>query len=143
MSLKDEFILKYFTLLTRLDLKIIKGYEDEMKSGVNPRDYKMKLAREMVRFYHSEKEADEAQDFFVNTFSKKEIPDDVPEFKPTTYNLMTLLLESKSVTSKSDAKRVLEQKGVKVNGEVVDSSEYVVKKGDIIQKGKKTFVKVA
>jgi len=142
MSLKDEFILKYFTLLTRIDLKIIKKYENEMKSGVNPRDYKMKLAHEMVRFYHSEKEADEAQDFFVNTFSKKEIPDDVPEFKPTNYNLMTLLLESKSVTSKSDAKRVLEQKGVKVNGEVADSLEYIVKKGDIVQKGKKTFVKV-
>jgi len=142
MSLKDEFILKYFTLLTRIDLKIIKKYENEMKSGVNPRDYKMKLAHEMVRFYHSEKEADEAQDFFVNTFSKKEIPDDVPEFKPTNYNLMTLLLESKSVTSKSDAKRVLEQKGVKVNGEVADSLEDIVKKGDIVQKGKKTFVKV-
>ena len=142
MSLKDEFILRYFVLMTRVDLKIVEEYEKGMESGENPRDYKMKLAGELVRFYHSEKDAEKAQEFFVQTFSKKEIPDDVPEIKPTSYDIITVLLESKSVTSKSDAKRVLEQKGVKINGEVVDSAEQEVKSGDIIQKGKKTFVKV-
>ena len=142
MSLKDEFILKYFVLMTRVDLKTVKEYEKGMENGDNPRDYKMKLASELVRFYHSEEDAGKAQEFFVQTFSKKEIPEDVPEIKPTSYDIITVLLESKSVTSKSDAKRVLAQKGVKINGKVVDSAEQKVKVGDIIQKGKRVFVKV-
>ncbi|MBU1247010.1 tyrosine--tRNA ligase, partial [Patescibacteria group bacterium] len=115
MSLNDDFIIKYFVLLTRVSPALIETYEQEIKSGANPRDYKMKLAYELVQFYHSQKDAKQAQNFFIQTFSRKEIPTDIPEIQPTTYNVMTALLESKCVKSKTEARRVIEQKGVKLN----------------------------
>ena len=56
MSLKDEFIIKYFILTTRVDMVEIKKYEAELSSGANPRDIKAKLAKEIVKMYHGEKE---------------------------------------------------------------------------------------
>lgn len=142
MSLNDDFIIKYFVLLTRVSPALIETYEQEIKSGANPRDYKMKLAYELVQFYHSQKDAKQAQNFFIQTFSKKEIPTDIPEIQPTTYNVMTALLESKCVKSKTEARRVIEQKGVKLNSKLIESSEQKIKSGDIIQKGKRTFIKI-
>lgn len=142
MSLGDEFIIKYFVFLTRLPVAEIEKYEKEMEGGANPRDHKMKLAYETVCFYHSQKEAEQAQEFFINTFSKKEIPDEMPEIKPTAYDIVTVLLESKCVTSKTDARRVISQGGVKINQQVVENTEHQVEPGDILQKGKRVFVKV-
>lgn len=142
MSLNDDFIIKYFVLLTRVSPALIETYEQEIKSGANPRDYKMKLAYELVQFYHSQKDAKQAQNFFIQTFSRKEIPTDIPEIQPTTYNVMTALLESKCVKSKTEARRVIEQKGVKLNSKLIESSEQKIKSGDIIQKGKRTFIKI-
>ncbi|MFH1858927.1 MAG: tyrosine--tRNA ligase [Patescibacteria group bacterium] len=142
MSLNDDFIIKYFVLLTRVSPALIETYEQEIKSGANPRDYKMKLAYELVQFYHSQKDAKQAQNFFIQTFSRKEIPTDIPEIQPTTYNVITALLESKCVKSKTEARRVIEQKGVKLNSKLIESSEQKIKSGDIIQKGKRTFIKI-
>ena len=142
MSLKDEFIIKYFTLTTRISLAEVEKYAKELASGKNPRDYKMKLAYEIVKFYHSEKDAETAQEYFVKTFTKKETPDSMPEIKPSKYDILTVMIESGLTGSKSDARRVVEQKGVKVNENVVEDEKLVVKSGDIIQKGKRFFVKV-
>ncbi len=142
MSLGDDFIIKYFVFLTRLPMAEIEKYEKEISDGANPRDHKMKLAYETVCFYHSGKDAEEAQEFFINTFSKKEIPDEIPEIKPTTYDIITVLLESKCVTSKTDARRVISQGGVKIDQQVVEDVAYQVKPGDVLQKGKRVFVKV-
>ena len=115
MSLKDEFIIKYFTLLTRLDLEIITSYEKELASGANPRDYKMILAAELVKMYHSEAEAAAATEYFVNTFSKKEIPSaEIDEFSPQDYSLGAVLLASGLASSKSEIRRLLEQGGIKL-----------------------------
>src|SRR3989338_2278437 len=78
MSLKDELIIKYFILTTRVSLAEIEKYQKELTNG-NPRDYKIKLAFEIVRFYHSENDAKEAQEYFIKTFSKKETPETMPE----------------------------------------------------------------
>lgn len=143
MSVNDEFIIKYFTLLTRVDLAKIKEYEDELKkSETNPRDIKILLAKEIVKMYHSEDDANKAEQYFINTFTKKEIPDDIKEITPRDYNIVSILLESKLVESKGEAKRVIEQGGVKVNGEVVSSLDVNVDKGAVIQKGKMGFVRV-
>ena len=120
----------------------IEKYEKEISDGANPRDHKMKLAYETVCFYHSQKEAEQAQEFFINTFSKKEIPDEMPEIKPTAYDIVTVLMESKCVTSKTDARRVISQGGVKIDKQVVENVAHQVKPGDILQKGKRVFVKV-
>ncbi len=142
MSLKDEFIVKYFVLLTRVDLNIVEQYEKEMKEGANPRDYKIKLASEVVRFYHSEDDAKMAQEYFVKTISNKEIPADIAEIKPSNYDLLTALLESGSVKSKSEVRRLVSQNGVKVNKEIVNDPNMKIKSGDIVQKGKIMFFKI-
>ncbi|MFA5747998.1 MAG: tyrosine--tRNA ligase [Candidatus Absconditabacterales bacterium] len=142
MTLNDEFIIRYFVLLTRFDLQKIKEYEGEMKSGANPRDYKMKLAFEIVKFYHSEDDAKKAQDYFIKTVSNKEIPKDMQIFKPKNNDLISVLVDSGLVTSKSDGRRVISQNGVRIDGVVVSDLDIVVKRGQVIQKGKINFIKI-
>jgi tyrosyl-tRNA synthetase len=142
MSIQDELIIKYFTLTTRVPMETIKEYEKELKNGGNPRDYKMKLAFELVKFYHSEKLANEAQEYFISTFSKKEIPDEIPELKPSACDIITVLVEAKFVKSKSEARQVIQQGGVKVNEEKVEDITLEVKKGDVVQKGSRFFMRI-
>jgi len=142
MSLQDELIIKYFTLTTRVSLETIQEYKKELAAGGNPRDYKMKLAHEMVRFYHSEEEAEKAQEYFINTFSKKEIPEVIPELKPAAYDIISILVEADFAPTRSEAKRVLEQKGVKIGENVIEDLKYIVAPGEIVQKGKRFFIKI-
>lgn len=142
MSLRDELIIRYFILLTRVDLRIIKNYQEDLKKGENPRNIKMKLAFEIVRMYHSEEKAQKAQDYFVKTFSEKKIPSEIPQFKPSSYNIVSILVESQLVASKSDARRVLKQRGVKINGEPIEEESFVVPHGSVLQKGKRNFIKI-
>lgn len=142
MSVNDEFIIKYFTYLTRVELDIIKEYENQLKSGTNPRDIKIQLAKAIVEIYHSKEEADKAEQYFINTFTKKEIPDDIKEFTPSSYDLMNILIESKLIESKGEARRVIEQKGIKINGEIAESIDMIVDKNSVIQKGKINFIKI-
>ncbi len=142
MSLKDEFIIRYFTLVTRVEMATIKGYEKSLKEGANPRDIKMKLASEIVRMYHSEKDATLAQEYFIKTVSNKEVPDEIKEFKPSEYNIVSVLVEAELASSKSDAKRTIEQGGVKVNGEVIKDLMFIVPANSVLQKGKLNFIKV-
>lgn len=142
MSLKDEFIIKYFTLLTRVDMEMINSYEKELKAGANPRDYKLKLAFEIVSFYHSKEEAELEKDYFIKTFSKKETPSDIKKVKTSSYDLVDILIDNSLVASKSEARRVIEQGGLKVDGVVVKDVKFVVSPGSIIQKGKINFLEV-
>lgn len=141
MSLKDELIIKYFILTTRVNMAKIEKYQKELTNG-NPRDYKIKLAFEIVRFYHSENDAKKAQEYFIKTFSKKETPDTMPEIKPSSYDIITTIVESGLAPTKSEARRVIEQKGVKLNEAIVDNFKKTVQKGDVIQKGKRFFVRI-
>lgn len=142
MSLNDEFIIKYFTLLTRLDLAIVKSYEDELKAAANPRDFKIKLAREIVKMYHCEEAANLAEEYFIKTFSQKEIPSDIMRIKPDDYSLLAILVTNNWVSSNSEAKRVIEQGGVRVNNQVVKDTKYIVATGSVIQKGKMYFLEI-
>ena len=142
MSLKDELIVKYFLLTTRLDLKKIEEYKKSIVEGANPRDFKMKLAFELVSFYHSLKDAEAAEKYFIDTFSKKETPAEIVQIKPSEYNIITALLEAKLVPSKTEARRIIESNGVKINEENISDYKMPVKKGDIIQKGKRFFIKI-
>jgi len=142
MSLKDEYIIKYFMFTTRVPLVKIEEYKSMLKSGSNPRDIKMKLAFYLVNFYYSENDAKKAEDFFVNTFTKKEIPVDVKEFKPVDYNIVSFLVESKLVNSKSESRRVIEQGGVRVNGKIMKDLGYNLSSNEVVQKGKINFIKI-
>lgn len=144
MSVADGLIVKYFELATDVSMEEIKELEKELKNGTNPRDLKMRLASEIVKMYHSEEEVKKAQENFINTFAKKQIPDEMPEIKPSVYDITVVLVESKICKSKSEVRQMIDQGGVKVNEEKVPAGEYnfVVKAGDIIQKGSRFFVRV-
>ena len=142
MSLKDDLIIKYFILITRVVMKTINEYKTHLKDSANPRDIKMKLALEIVRMYHSKEDADDAREYFVKTFTQKEIPSDIPQFKPTSYNIVLILVESKLVSSKSEARRILDHGGIKIDGKVVKEINYVVLSGSVLQKGKINFLKI-
>jgi tyrosyl-tRNA synthetase len=142
MSLQDNLIIKYFSLLTRVDIDQINEYWQKMEDGENPRNIKIKLAEEIVSFYYSPSQATKALDYFVNTFSKKEIPNEMDEIKPQSYILMDILIESKLVSSRGEVRRLIQQKGIKVNGEVVSDENTKIPSGAIVQKGKIKFIKV-
>lgn len=142
MTLNDEFIIKYFTLLTRVDKNIILRHETDLKNGKNPRDIKISLAFEIVRMYHNEPLATEAKAYFANTFSSKNIPSDIAKFKPSDYNIVSILVEAKLTKSKTEARRVIEQGGVRVDSKTIDDVNYSVLAPATLQKGKLNFLKI-
>ena len=146
MSLSDEFIIKYFTLLTRVDLRVIKQYEKDLQAGVNPRDIKMKLAWEIVQMYHSEKDANHAQENFIQKFQKKEAPSDLLEIsvggEEVLINILKKCLPKKSG---SDLRRLLEQGGIKIGEETKkDGQEKIIvpTEGLVLKAGKKDWFKI-
>jgi len=148
MSLRDDMIVKYFELCTNMAMDEINKIKTDLKENkVNPRDLKMKLAFEIVKIYHGEKKARVAEEFFVKTVQKKEVPDSIINYQLTinNYKLVDLLVEIKLTTSKGEARRLIEQSGIKVGGEVVkdiNKEINITKEGVIIQKGKRHFIKV-
>jgi len=143
MKVSDNLIIKYWEWITRVDLAKIAEYENKLKEGVNPRDVKLELAREIVSRYHNEKQADQAHDYFVATFSEKMTPDNPPQFKPSNYDLLSVLVESELVPSRGEARRLVEQGGVKVGGFIINDPNHKLNSGDILQKGKAHFLKLS
>jgi tyrosyl-tRNA synthetase len=145
MSIIDELIIDYFTLCTRLPLEKIEEFERELKSGKNPRDIKMILAYEIVKLYHGEEKAKEAQKNFVKIFQKKEAPEEIPTKKVRSTVLFEILVETGLASTKSEARRLIEQGGIKVDNKVIKDIYFkpkIAKKGVLIQKGKRFFIKV-
>lgn len=147
MSIKDELIIRYFKLVTQLSNEEIKNMEQEMTEGKNPRDYKVKLAKTIIAQYHNIDEAEKAEKEFINIFSKNQIPDDINEFEliledDGNYWIPKLLQLLGLVSSTSDGKRMLDQGGVKINGEKITDNNLKVENGMVIQVGKRKFVKI-
>jgi tyrosyl-tRNA synthetase len=147
MSLKDELIIKYFTLLTRVDMKIIEEYETQLKNGVNPRDVKLKLAFEIVRMYYSDKIAKEAEEYFISTFSRKEVPHDIPELVVATKEMQVFEVLRQffgEEKSKAEIRRLIQQGGVTLNSKkLMDPLENVnLAEGDVFQVGKRTWFRI-
>ncbi len=147
MSIPDKVIIHYFELATDLPREEIDLISKSLKAGANPRDIKARLAGEIVALYHGAKAAKAAGAAFDRVFSKKETPEDVPEAvvsKPRI-NILDLLIETKLVASKGEARRVVEQGGVKVDNEVLKDINTMVepaKGGSLVQKGKHIFLRV-
>lgn len=141
MTLKDDLIEKYLTLATRVDFKKIK----EIMKAVNPRDAKLELAGILVEMYHGSKKAEEAKEEFLRVFSKKELPSDMEELvlRPGKYKLSQLLTDKGILASKTEVRRLIEQKGIKIEGEVVlvDEIDFVAGEEKITQIGKRRFYK--
>jgi len=146
MSMKDELIIKYFELCTDVPMREIDEIDKALKTDLNPRDAKMRLAKEIVALYHGEDAGIEAEKEFINIFKKGGLPDDIPEFKINgDRNIVDLLELCKLVASRTEAKRLIQEGAVKVDGEKVPdpSVAYRMEKGMIIQVGKRRFAKIA
>lgn len=144
MSIPDKLIGPYYKLCTDMDEAQIKEAVKMMASGANPRDTKASLSREIVRIYHGETAALEAEKAFNNQFRDKQLPDEIPEQTITKkdWDPIELLVGLKLVTTNSEARRLIEQGGVRLGDEKIDAHVIKVKTGDIIQVGKRRFVKL-
>lgn len=143
MSIPDELIISYFEHCTRVSVKQIKQYAGQLKDDtVNPRDIKMKLANSITAIYWGKINAQKAEKEFNLVFQKKENPDEMLEQKSEGQNIVDVILRAGFIQSKSEARRLIKQKGIRINGKVVESIDRIVKEGDIIQKGKRYFLKI-
>lgn len=147
MSIPDWLITKYMRLLTNIPEEEIEEYEKLMNHGkINPRDVKMRLAFEITKFFHGEDAALESQEQFVKVFSKKELPEDMPTVHLDTdqVELVELLVNLNVAESKSQAKRLIQQGGVKLDGEkILDiHAKITLDKEKILRVGKRHFFKL-
>lgn len=147
MSMGDELIVKYFIHCTRVPMEEVTRIENEMKEEkLNPRDAKLRLAGEIVMIYHGEDEARMAREFFINTFSKKEIPSKISQILVTDGMKITdFMVQSGNAQSISDARRKIEQGGVTINGEkIIDPKILLTKKYNeaVVKMGKLGFAKI-
>ncbi|HOZ55997.1 MAG: Tyrosine--tRNA ligase [Parcubacteria group bacterium ADurb.Bin316] len=149
MAQPDENLPQLFIDCTYVYTEEIEKIKKDLKSNaVNPRDIKMRLAYEITKIYHGEIKAQAAQESFVNTFQKKEIPNELEVYevnKVGSINIIDLLSESGLVNSKSEARRLIDEKAIKVDGEVISDTNKEIKiteKGFVLQRGKKQFKKI-
>ena len=148
MSWPDGVINIAFELCTKLSLEEVNKIKIELKNNANPRDFKMKLAYEIIKINYNSDIADKAQNYFIKTVQKKEIPNDIKEIniKNKSINIIELLVKSKLVNSKGEARRLIKQNAIKIDGKIIDDDKFnveLLKKIIILQKGKRGFVKVS
>lgn len=148
MSIPDELILHYFELSTEVSTVEMEKIKKELQSADNnPRDIKMRLAREIIKIYHSEKAALRAEENFVKIFQKKETPQEMLEYniREQEMNIIDLLIQVKLAASKGEARRLVSQKGVSINNLIIDDANKIIeisKDGVVVKKGKRHFVKI-
>lgn len=146
MSVPDELIIEYLVHCTRVPMEDISKMAENIVTGdINPRDAKIRLAKEIVTLYHDAAAADEAESYFVSTFSKKEIPKDVREVVVKIgEKFVDVLVENDLAESKGDARRKIEQGGVSIGGEKisVDAAVSEDSVGKVLKVGKKDFVRL-
>lgn len=148
MEIPDKLIIKYFELATDEHPDEIDKIKAELDDGANPRDVKYCLAKTIVSLYHTIDEVEKAVSYYDTAFSKKAIPDDIPELlveirKETIADIIPQLIKMSFVKSKSEFMRLLNQGGVKLNGEKLSSNDIVrvIICGDVMKIGKKSFIR--
>jgi tyrosyl-tRNA synthetase len=146
MSTPDFSMGSYFRLVTRLSPEKIAEIEQKLEEGkLHPRDVKMSLAREIVSIYHGEEFAQPAEDAFKRVFQDQDAPEEMPNFELTGKVLLVdLMVESSLVDSKSDARRLIKQRGVRLDGEVIEDvkSEIEISSPKVLKVGKRRFLQL-
>lgn len=144
MSVPDKAMGQYFRLLSRWTPKEIAELEKNINENqIHPRDAKMKLAKEIVAIYHSEAEAEEAQEAFVRIFQKGNVPTEMDEYVlKTGQTVLDVLISGGLVNSKSEGRRLINQNGVRLNGvTLIDPNQTFPHEG-VLQVGKRRFLRV-
>lgn len=149
MAWADGLIIPGFELCTNLPKEELAEIKEKMKdSDNNPRDFKLKLAYEITKINYGEDEARNARDYFVKTFSQKEIPENIQAIPSPAPNISIIdyIVETGLARSKSDARRKIEQGGVYIDGERITSVSFrldsEIHNGKVMKVGKKDFVRI-
>jgi len=152
MSLPDGLMLRYFELVTPVSLEELREISAGLTEGrLHPRDVKMRLAREIVAFYHGEQAAREAEKEFIRVFQQHELPEEMAEFELNPQILENgsiwlpkLMLLAGLVPSTSEGRRLIQQGAVKVDGMKISDPSYNVMPADgmVIRSGKRRFVRL-
>jgi len=144
MSIPDLAMGKYLRLATRWSPQEIESFEKDVSLGkTHPRDAKMSLAREIVSIFYGEADARSAEEAFVKTFQQKEVPDEMPEYKlESGQTVMDVILAAKLVPSKTEARRLFDQKGVRLDGETIERGDTPFPHPGVLQVGKRKFLRV-
>lgn len=143
MSITDDAIYNYFRLATNIDTKTLAKIKKDLAKA-NPRDLKMQLAHTIVEMYDGKASADKAQTEFISQFQNKELPQDIPTHKvKSDTNIVELLVDSGLANSKSEARRLIAQNGVRLdNASVSEATLITPKTMAILQVGKHRFLKL-
>lgn len=147
MSIPDTMIMRYFELLTDIPNDELARKKENLEAGMNPRDLKMELGKVIVSYYHSQDAANAAQDYFINLFAKKQLPDDMPEITVSEgSSLADVIVEMDFCSSKGEVKRLVKGGGIKLDGDKVSDPNMTVAYGEnpeiVLQVGKRKFAKL-
>lgn len=138
MQVVDEVIIEYFELITRVPMEEIRDIEKRIANGENPMQFKKQLAFEVVNFYHGKEKAEEAQAEFERVVQNKDYSK-VEERSAPSQNIVDALVLFFNL-SKSEAKRLIDQKAVKFNDKVITSYEETIKENGVLRAGKKNII---
>lgn len=143
MSIPDSQIISYYKLATVLPLDKIEEIESKFGSEENPIEIKKELAYEIVKELYNSKDAEDAKENFKKTVQEKEVPPDILEIKAEdNISIEDALTKAGMISSKSELKRVIDQKGVSVDDKVISDPDLLLKVGSIVKLGKRRFVKI-
>lgn len=146
MTLPDDLIIKYFELVTDIHPNEVDKIKNDLEKGnVNPRDIKMKLAKEIVKLYHGKDSASRSEERFMEVFQKGKIPKDINIINASKvdFDIAETLVENNIVKSKNEVRRLASQGGIKINNNKINNlSEIKLEKELVVQIGKKKFVKI-
>ncbi|EHS1185617.1 tyrosine--tRNA ligase [Vibrio vulnificus] len=144
MSISDDLMWSYYELLSFRPLEELAQFKADVAAGKNPRDIKVLLAKEIIARFHSETDADAAEQEFVNRFAKNQIPDEMPEFTFAVGTPMAnLLKEAELCSSTSEAMRMVKQGAAKMDGEKVEDAKAEPGVGTyVFQVGKRKFARI-
>ncbi|MEZ9352241.1 tyrosine--tRNA ligase [Vibrio splendidus] len=144
MSISDDLMWSYYELLSFRPLEEVAELKAGVEAGKNPRDVKVLLAKEIIARFHSEADAEAAEQEFVNRFAKNQVPDEMPEFEfEAGLPIANVLKEAGLVNSTSDAMRMIKQGAAKLEGEKIEDSKLVPEVGTAVyQVGKRKFARI-
>ncbi len=146
MSVPDNLLLSYFELATDVEMSEIMKIKEALDQGENPRNLKVRLAKEIVSMYHSTSDADAAEKEFIEIFANKGLPIDIElrELEQIEWRLIDLLAETGLTSSKSEARRLIEGGGARIDGKKATSVDTTINISEekLLQAGKRKFLKV-
>jgi tyrosyl-tRNA synthetase len=148
LSIPDELIYTYFELATDVSNdELLKVKNQLEEKHVNPRDLKRYLAKTLIRMYHNREASEEAEKEFDKIFIQKEIPDDIPEIKldnGSEIGILDLILKVNFAPSKGEARRLVAQGGVSIDGEKIEdiNAQILLDKNKVLKVGKRKFIKI-